>query len=95
MRNQLFVDAKGQLAIAGVLPGGRYHKEGAMIIREHLKNGSTSDSKYFSLVGEVGGKLLDANANANAFALDINSSQVTFQSTLIKRYCEQNLAFWN
>ena len=84
-------DAEQQLAIAQVLPNYRYHKEGATIIRELLEKGSMSSKRYFDLLDpEVGDTLLETNVFAQHFA----SQTITFQSTLIARICEQNLASW-
>src|SRR2546423_15202838 len=65
VRTELFTNAYSQLGAADVLPDDRYHKEGATVIRELLKNKSISDRKYFSLVGrKVGKELLDTNVFA-------------------------------
>jgi hypothetical protein len=91
VRKKLFSDAKRQLNSAEVLPDLRYHKEGAKIVRELFKKGSISEDAYYSLVGRVaGGKLLETDI----FAFHYNSQEITFQSTVMKRYCEKNPAFW-
>ena len=62
-----------------------------MIIGELLKKGSITSESYFDLVGyDIGNKLLETNV----FALHFESGQVTFQSTLMARFCEQKLAYW-
>ncbi|KIX03468.1 uncharacterized protein Z518_07020 [Rhinocladiella mackenziei CBS 650.93] len=79
-------DAKRQLLSAEVYPACRYHKEGAMIIRELLKKGSISWDAFHGLVGiDTGNKLLEANI----FAFHLNSQEITFQSTAMKRFCEE------
>ena len=50
-----------------------------------------SEDAYYGLVGaDTGDKLLETNI----FALRYNSHEVTFQSTVMKRYCEENSALW-
>jgi hypothetical protein len=91
IRKEMYCDAKNQLNFAQVLSDLRYHEEGAKIIRELLKKGSISEKAYHSLVGRVtGGKLLETNV----FAFHFDSEEVTFQSTVMKRYCEENSADW-
>ena len=77
-------DTRRLLKSAEILPGRRYHKDGAVIIRELLKKGSISDDTYYGLVdADTRDKLLEKNV----FAMHVNSGEVTFQS---KRYCEEN-----
>jgi hypothetical protein len=91
MRDEIFSDTKGQLMSAETLPSRRYHKDGAKIVRELLKEESISENAYYSLVGtDAGDKLLETNI----FAFHYNSREITFQSTVMKRYCEENSAFW-
>jgi hypothetical protein len=91
MRQTMFSNAKVQLESAEILPGHRYHKGGAMIIRELFKKGSISDDTYYGLVGvDTGKKLLETNV----FAMHPNSREITFQSVVMKRFCEENSAFW-
>jgi hypothetical protein len=91
VRKKLFSDAASQLNSAQVLSDLSYHEEGAKIIRELLKKGSISEKAYYSLVGRVtGGKLLETNV----FAFHYNSREITFQSTVMQRYCEENSADW-
>jgi hypothetical protein len=83
----MFSDAKTQLRSAEILRGRRYHKDGAVIIRELLKKESISYNTYYNLVSaDIGDKLLESNV----FALHYNSQKITFQSTAVKRYCEEN-----
>jgi hypothetical protein len=91
IRQTLFSDTKGQLQSAELLPERRYHKYGAKIILELLKKGSISEDTFYGLVGaDIGDKLLETNA----FAFHFNSREVTFQSTTMKRFCEENSALW-
>jgi hypothetical protein len=91
LRKEMFSDIRGQLKSAGILPQRPYHKDGAKIIRELLKEGSISEDTYFRLVGaDTGDKLLETNA----FAFHFNSQVITFQSTAMKRFCEENSALW-
>jgi hypothetical protein len=90
MRQEIFSNIKNQLRSAEILPERRYHKDGAKIIRELLK-GSISEDTYFRLIGaDTGDKLLETNA----FAFHFNSQEITFQSTAMKRFCEENSALW-
>ena len=87
----MFSDAEGQLQSAGILPECPYHKEGARIVRELLKKGSISRNTYYSLVGaDIGDMLL----KTNIFAFHFYSRKITFQSTVMKRFCEENSALW-
>ena len=87
----MFDDAEGELQSAGILPKHRYHKEGSVILRELLKKESISRDTLYKLVGvSTARKFL----GTNIFALHFNSREITFQSTLIKRYCEENSALW-
>jgi len=91
MRQVMFSWASKQLRSARIFPGCRYHKDGAMIIRELLKKESISDDDYYSLVGvDTGDKLLETNV----FAFHFNSREITFKSAVMKRYCKENSAFW-
>jgi hypothetical protein len=91
IRKNMFRDAESQLALAEILPHDRYHKEGVTIIRELLKRGSISYKAYFDLVGrEAGNRLL----KTNVFALHFDSGKITFQSTAMARFCEQESIYW-
>ena len=92
MRQTMFSNIKSQLQSAEIAPEHRYHKDGAKIVRELLKEGSISEDTYYSLVGVgIGNKLLETNV----FAFHFNSREITFQSTVMKRFCEENSARWN
>jgi hypothetical protein len=87
----MFFDAQRQLESAKILSGRQYHKDGAAIIRELLKKESISYNAYYNLVGaDTGDKLLETNI----FALHFNSREITFRSTVMKRYCEKYSANW-
>ena len=87
----MFSNASRQLKIAGMLPHGPNHANGSRVIRELLRKGSISEYAYFDLVDDkVGEKLLEANVFADHF----NSGQITFQSTVMKRFCEKESAYW-
>jgi hypothetical protein len=91
IRKRMLNSAEYQLEAAEVTPHSRYHKNGAAVIRELLKEGSISREAYFNIVGrEIGHKLLVKNVFAHHF----DSNQVTFQSTLVRRYCEEQSASW-
>lgn len=91
MRKAMFSDAQRQLGFAEILPGRQYHKDGAVIIRELLKKESISRDAYYNLVGaDTGDKLL----KTNIFAFHFPSGEITFRSTVVKRYCEKNSADW-
>ncbi len=92
MRQMMFSDAKSQLQSAEILPGRRYYKDGAVIICELLKKGSISDDTYYGLVdADIRDKLL----KTNVFAMHVDSREITFQSTVMKRFCEENSALWS
>ena len=87
----MFRDAESQVTLAEILPYDRYHKEGTTIICELLKRGSISSKAYFDLVGrEAGNRLL----KTNVFALHFDSGKITFQSTAMARFCEQESIYW-
>jgi hypothetical protein len=90
MRQTMFSDAQSQLKSAEILPGCRYHKRGVVMLRELLKKESISSTDYDKLDFVTGDKLLEANI----VAYHHNSGKVTFQSTVMKRFCEENLALW-
>ena|ERR1700722_15218530 len=88
----MFFDAERELQSAQILPERRYHEDGAKIIRELLKKGSISRSTFYGLVGaDTGDKFLETNI----FAFHFNSQEITFQSTVMKRYCEGKRAYWD
>ena len=88
----MFSYAEQQLISAEIFTKQRYHKDGAKIVRELLKKGSISEDAYFRLVGaDTGDRLLETNV----FAFRFNSQEITFQSTAMKRFCEENSALWD
>ena len=91
IRQNMFTDAKDQLKTAYILRGDRYHKDGAVIIRELLKKGCIPEDTYRDLIDvRTGEELL----GTNVFAFHVNSGEISFQSTLIKQFCEENAAYW-
>ena len=91
VRRMMFSGAKRELKRASILPGDPYHKDGGVIIRELLKKGCISEDTYRGLIDVVtGDKLLEANV----FSFHVNSEEISFQSTLVKRYCEEKSANW-
>lgn len=85
-----------QLEIAGILPGGDYHKEGSMIIRKLLKETRSNDPSipsetYYRLVGnKIGEVLLDANV----FTRHVRSGRIKFHSILTLQTCKERSGFW-
>jgi hypothetical protein len=85
----MFVDTEGQLNSAKIIHERRYCKDGAVIIRKLLKKGSISRDAYYTLVDPyTADKLLETNV----FAKQVDSREITFQSTVMKRYCEEHSA---
>jgi hypothetical protein len=86
MRKTMFSSVE-QLESVEILPELRDHKEGALILCELLKKESISRDTLYKLVGvSTARKLLDTNI----FAYHFNSREITFQSTAMKRFCEEN-----
>jgi hypothetical protein len=57
-----------------------------------LKEGYIPNEAYQELVEcEIGEKLLEKNV----FAYHFCSKRITFQPTLMKRFCEQKIAHWS
>jgi hypothetical protein len=91
MENDLLNAAGAQLQIAEVLPKHRHHKEGEAVISRLLKEGSLSRMEFTSLTGsDIGRKLLAKNV----FSFSYGTGRVTFQSTLMKRFCEKRPDEW-
>ena len=84
----MFYNAQNQLEAAEILPGYRYHEDGAVIVRELLKKGSILDETCYNLVGIKSTKKL---LETNVFAFHVNSREITFQSTVMKRFCEEKV----
>ena len=56
------------------------------LVHRLLQEGSVSYKDYFNQIGvKMGRKLLETNV----FAHHIDSDEITFQSTMMKRFCEQ------
>ncbi|KAI9779927.1 MAG: hypothetical protein M1839_007083 [Geoglossum umbratile] len=92
LRHALFNEAKGQLEAAGVLPGDKFYKQGKAIISKLLKENAIPDYTYRAMVGdnEIREKMLQKNVFSHHFHTD----NITFQSTLMKRYCELHSILW-
>jgi hypothetical protein len=91
VRREMLDLASALLGGSEMLPGSRYHREGAAVVSRLLENGSLSGNECFKLTGrEIGQKLLESNV----FALHFISGQVTFQSMLMKRACEEHHGAW-
>ena len=91
MRDTIFSSIEEQFESAEILPELRYHKEGALVIRELLKKESISRDALYKLVGVSTARML---LETNIFACHFNSRRITFQSTAMKRFCEENAARW-
>jgi hypothetical protein len=87
----MFSNIKNQLGSTEILPGSRYHKDRAKIIRELVKKGSIPEDDYYSLAGRDAGNELLAK---HIVTLHHNSREITFQSMVMKRYFEENSALW-
>jgi len=91
VRQMMLDAAESQLRASGMLSGSLYHRPGAVIINELLKKGSISSKAYYKLVDAyTGDKMLETNV----FAYHIKSKEISFQSTVMKRYCEENAGLW-
>jgi hypothetical protein len=86
----MFFDAQSQIESAEILPGYRYHKDGAVFLRKLLKKGSLSyrDAHYNAACYPLVDTLLEKNIVAE------HSGDITFHSTVMKRFCEENSALW-
>jgi hypothetical protein len=88
IKQAMFVEVRSQIEGAEMDSEHRHHKQGAAVISKLLENGSMSLKEFRALTGlEIGRKLL----GTNVFALHFSSTRVTFQSTVVKRYCEENI----
>jgi hypothetical protein len=81
----MFFDAESQLKSAKILPGYRYHKDGAVFLRELLKKESIPGTA-------ASYRLVDKLVKKNIVAR--HSGDITFHSTVMKRFCEENSALW-
>jgi hypothetical protein len=86
----MFFDAESQLKSAKILPGYRYHKDGAVLLRELLEKGSISYTAAHHNVASYA--LVDKLWKKNIVAR--HSGDITFHSTVMKRFCEENSALW-
>ncbi|KAI9773369.1 MAG: hypothetical protein M1840_007584 [Geoglossum simile] len=92
LRHALLNEAKGQLEAAGVLPGDKFHKQGKAIINKLLKENAISDYTYRAMVGD--NEIREKMLQKNVFSHHLDADNVTFQSTLMKRYCELHSTLW-
>jgi hypothetical protein len=90
----LLNEADGQLKIAGIMPEGRFYKQGGTIVNKLLKEGAISYRAYCAMVGneEIGEEMLQKNVFSHHFTA---ANNITFQSAPMQRYCEQYSALWN
>jgi hypothetical protein len=86
----MFSDAQSQLESAKILPGYGYHKDGAVLLRELLKKEPIRylDAYHNAASYALVDKLLKKNIVANHYG------DITFHSTVMKRFCEENSALW-
>ena len=82
----MLADVPGQFRIAGILPEFCYYKQGAAIISELLAKGSVSKKAYYALAGSEIGRIL---LEADVFSFYYDSSRISFQSALMRRFCEE------
>ena len=85
----MFFDAQRQLESAKILPGYRYHKDGAVVLRELLKKESIPYPTYNAAFDALVDELLKKDIVASS-----HYGYITFHSTVMKRFCEENSAFW-
>ena len=90
VRRQMIASVRNSRAFTEISgSSGRYHKEGRAVASELLKKGSISRDAFYGLAGDkIGAELL----GKNIFAFHFGSNDVTFQSTLMKRILEEELA---
>ncbi|KAI9782085.1 MAG: hypothetical protein M1839_005431 [Geoglossum umbratile] len=87
LRHALFNETDDRLRVTGMLPGGEFHKQGKAIISKLLKENVISNYTYWTTVGDD--KIGEEMLQKNVFSYHFSAGNVTFQSTLMKRYCEQ------
>jgi hypothetical protein len=91
IRQVVLKEAERHLKIAGVVPEGKFHKQGKAVIGRLLREGAISNRTYWDLVeNEVGEEMLQKNVFSHCFYGDY----ITFQSTPMQRCCEQQSALW-
>jgi hypothetical protein len=78
--------ASSELEAAGMLPRDEFYKQGKVIISKLLKENAIPYHAYRAVVGDnkIGEKILQRNVFLHHFY----ANNVTFQLTLVKRYCE-------
>ncbi|KAI9781738.1 MAG: hypothetical protein M1839_005731 [Geoglossum umbratile] len=92
LRRALFNDTSSQLQSARMLPGDEFYKQGKAIINKLLKENAIPNYTYWAMVGDnaIGDRMLQTNIFSHHF----DANNVTFQSTLMKRYCELHRTLW-
>jgi hypothetical protein len=85
----MFFEAQSQLKSAKILPGYRYHKDGAVVLRELLKKESIPYPTHYNAAFDA---LVDKLLKKDIVAY--HSGYITFHSTVMKRFCEENSALW-
>jgi len=92
LRHALLSEVDGQFRVAGMQPRGKFYKQGKTIISKLLKENAISDYTYWAAAedDEIGEKMLQGNVFSHHFY----ANNVTFQSTLVKRYCEVHRTLW-
>jgi hypothetical protein len=78
--------ASSELKAAGMLPRDEFYKQRKVIISKLLKENAIPYHAYRAVVGdnEIGKKMLQRNVFSHHFY----ANNITFQSTLVKQYCE-------
>ena len=85
----MFADAEQQLMSTEMFPGHDYYQDKAVILRELVEDGSISRQRFYGLLGrEIAEKFLETHLVTSPFG----SREITFQSTVMKRFCEKQKA---
>jgi len=73
-----------------MLTQGKFYKQGEAIISRLLREGAISDRTYWAVVGnrKIGEEILQKNV----FFHHLYADNITFQSTPMQRYCEQQFS---
>jgi len=78
IRQVLFDNARSVLKTAGVLPGGRFHKQGKALLEDGV-------IFYDEIAGNE--EIADEMLQENLFSYHLHTGTVTFHSTPIQQYC--------
>ncbi|KAI9773191.1 MAG: hypothetical protein M1840_008312 [Geoglossum simile] len=87
----LLNEAKGQLKAAKMLPRGEFYKQEKAIISKLLKENAISNDTYWAIARD---KIEEKMLQGNVFSHHFDADNITFQSTLMKRYCELHSTLW-